>query len=648
MTNNESTSLDNFDVDDFLRKHRGDIIGRQLIVIGLLIAECIGIVALFRHFGIGATQIVFIGKGAFILLLIILGGVSPSLYKQVVSKMVDSISEIKSFGFAPKRFLWGKLLSFPNPDAAISHEDATMIKLGDTKVLTNEFEIYEYQQKGKDKKKVSLLCGEYTCCNNGQTLANEIMVVCDSIPARRPPIHCNLYEPSPKYSIYAQNQSDVRNSDLQYVRHIADNVYDHTKACPFIIYFSEGQIEVITTLHDLSAFSYTILQTRKLREDIGVLAKRLALAHRLADDTYVKATDTEPSTPTTPEYTFQQTTAIAPKTETKKEPEPTIKSEPKIEPEPQREPEPEAEPEPQKIAHADSEPLDVNFIDTRKEIIAQVNLLKYIGNNKRKINSVAIKKILSWALGIGLFAWAAYIAIKAWHLHDDALYAIPCCGIMYFPIIHILILATFSGKYSEILKEALKPLSNVTILDEVQTPMPWTSMLNIESEQPCSADTEDEIEISVKDQVINTMEFKLTYEKIISRKETETITTFTGVYMQMAMAEPFADNILVAHGNIKHQQKPAKYDDGIYGETMEDFEKSDMQRVLTITTVMAGYLKKNFIMCFSDGYIRLIFPHTTASFDFNGEDFSISEHLKSDVAAIAHRIQIARILAEDY
>ena len=73
-----------------------------------------------------------------------------------------------------------------------------------------------------------------------------------------------------------------------------------------------------------------------------------------------------------------------------------------------------------------------------------------------------------------------------------------------------------------------------------------------------------------------------------------------------------------------------------------------MQRVLTITTVMAGYLKKNFIMCFSDGYIRLIFPHTTASFDFNGEDFSISEHLKSDVAAIAHRIQIARILAEDY
>ncbi len=138
----------------------------------------------------------------------------------------------------------------------------------------------------------------------------------------------------------------------------------------------------------------------------------------------------------------------------------------------------------------------------------------------------------------------------------------------------------------------------------------------------------------------------LRFHKIaVDVQETKQVDLFAGIFMKVKPDEPFADNIMIVKGNMPYKPMPVRYKDNIYAMSQNDIEISDIERAENIAENLSSYMKYNFILLFRGGEVLLFIKGTIRKIFDSGVN-SKSSRLKNDAAAVAHRMQIAHILAE--
>jgi hypothetical protein len=277
-----------FDVDKFMSDNMVSIAVKYVISILLYVGVFMSFFLIFRYNGYSFFGFCIGGIFTFFVFVIVYT-IDVKMYKSLIKKSVKSIKEFIAFGLPGRMFAWRKYLTFDGRGIySMSSEDSSNIKVDNIMTLEYEFSVnYEFN----DNTNI-VFCGEYVKCSNNQEYADDIMVVCGRFlraNTHNVSVRVNPEEKGSKYDIFASSIENINNSDIGYVRHIADKVYGflHVKSKPFMIYFKKGGIEVIYEIQSLANYDSSMLFVENIRKDFKLLGERIDFAKLISKNDYV-------------------------------------------------------------------------------------------------------------------------------------------------------------------------------------------------------------------------------------------------------------------------------------------------------------------------------------------------------------------------
>lgn len=220
-----------------------------------------------------------------------------------------------------------------------------------------------------------------------------------------------------------------------------------------------------------------------------------------------------------------------------------------------------------------------------------------------------------------------------------------CFSIFFYFIAFLIISNKFTNDYAEHINKAIKSFKQIKYYQhKIEGGAAWGKMISCSGEQHTKALTRIEID----DNIVKAMDLEI----FLNMGRYGTITYFTGVYYEVSLGDKsFANNVLLARGNIKHIKKRVYtfQHEGytIYAYNEDYIENSDMNRVYALAQKLRNYLNnKNFIINFTgDKILLMLAADIKDNFHYGFFNYDIADRLRRDLTLLKNRIKIAKILA---
>ena len=368
--------------------------------------------------------------------------------------------------------------------------------------------------------------------------------------------------------------------------------------------------------------------------------------------------------PTPPPYepAYEPSYSYEPEPTYEPEPEPTFESEPEPEPETETEvdnpyfdydsvvkddiePPEEEEPAPQKIVpppYIPSQKQSTTPPPTKdkEDVLDGFNVEKFIQDNDTNFTRTIVCKVASQILCVWLLIkWALYAPY--------ILFIIIFVGVIAKGIINLI----FNSRYKDYIKSAAMSIKKVTAFNaKPQLEMPWETLLQFPYTKLLT-DKEDELIIMADETKVISQEISAYH--YVGKNSKEILFNCEYYMADMEGRTTFANNIIIAKNKmpfikrLKYFREVSQYI--LYYDNQQDIDECNIPRVLAIAEKVSAYLgKKNFAMYFDSNNIHLVLPIPNLDkFNYNTFNYAIADRIRRDVTAIADRVCLADLLAEN-
>lgn len=218
-------------------------------------------------------------------------------------------------------------------------------------------------------------------------------------------------------------------------------------------------------------------------------------------------------------------------------------------------------------------------------------------------------------------------------------------------IVHKIINYIFSSRYKNYIKTAIKSIKKVKNFNSSPTlSTPWGNLLEFFIHGDIETESEDELIIHTDETKVISNETFIADKVGKSTKELLTCEFYTA---DMEGRTAFANNMIIAKSSmlnvkkLKCRQKISQYT--LFYNAQKDLDKCNLPRILAIADKVSAFVgDKNFAIFFGPKIINMALQIPNMDkFDYDTFNYTIADRIRRDVTAIADRVCLADILAEN-
>ena len=276
----------------------------------------------------------------------------------------------------------------------------------------------------------------------------------------------------------------------------------------------------------------------------------------------------------------------------------------------------------------------------REDALEGFDVEKFVKDNSSNFSMTIFAKVVSEIL-------CAHLMLK-WVFNTPSMWWLVL--IVAF-ILFLVIVFIFQHRYTNYVNLAIKQIKKVKKLNRTPTKvMYWGSLLDFPYSNVYT-NNEDEIVIETDETKVFSCEMKFTRK--VNKNDTETLLNCEIYKADMEGRTPFADNITLMKGNMpfiktkKYFCEVSQY--VLYYDDEQNLNECNIPRVCAIADRIAAYLgDKTFAMHFNTDAITLALPmQNMEKFDYGFFNYTIEDRIRRDVTAIADRVCLSDLLAEN-
>lgn len=218
-------------------------------------------------------------------------------------------------------------------------------------------------------------------------------------------------------------------------------------------------------------------------------------------------------------------------------------------------------------------------------------------------------------------------------------------------IVHKIINYIFSSRYKNYINTAIKSIKKVKNFNSSPTlSTPWGNLLEFFIHGDIETESEDELIIHTDETKVISNETFIADKVGKSTKELLTCEFYTA---DMEGRTAFANNMIIAKSSmlnvkkLKCRQKISQYT--LFYNAQKDLDKCNLPRILAIADKVSAFVgDKNFAIFFGPKIINMALQIPNMDkFDYDTFNYTIADRIRRDVTAIADRVCLADILAEN-
>ncbi len=218
-------------------------------------------------------------------------------------------------------------------------------------------------------------------------------------------------------------------------------------------------------------------------------------------------------------------------------------------------------------------------------------------------------------------------------------------------IVHKIINYIFSSRYKNYINTAIKSIKKVKNFNSSPTlSTPWGNLLEFFIHGDIETESEDELIIHTDETKVISNETFIADKVGKSTKELLTCEFYTA---DMKGRTAFANNMIIAKSSmlnvkkLKCRQKISQYT--LFYNAQKDLDKCNLPRILAIADKVSAFVgDKNFAIFFGPKIINMALQIPNMDkFDYDTFNYTIADRIRRDVTAIADRVCLADILAEN-
>ena len=276
----------------------------------------------------------------------------------------------------------------------------------------------------------------------------------------------------------------------------------------------------------------------------------------------------------------------------------------------------------------------------REDALEGFDVEKFVKDNSFNFSMTIFAKVVSEII-------CAHLMLK-WVFNTPYLWWI--IFVVALTIVHVLKFI-FQRRYTNYVNLAIKQIKKVKKLNRTPTKvMYWGSLLDFPYSNVYT-NNEDEIVIETDETKVFSCEMKFTRK--VNKNDTETLLNCEVYKADMKGRTSFADNITLMKGNMpfiktkKYFCEVSQY--VLYYDDEQNLNECNIPRVCAIADQIAAYLgDKTFAMHFNTDAITLALPiPNMEKFDYGFFNYTIEDRIRRDVTAIADRVCLSDLLAEN-
>ena len=264
---------DDFDVERFIRENDSKItttVTVKILTHFLLPVLLLGITLITFMMHILCFSVIF-----YFIAFLLISNKFTNDYEEYINKAIESFKKIKLYKHKIEGgAAWGKMISCPGEAYT---KDLTRIEIDDKIIKALDLEIFV------NMGRYGTITGEYYEISLGDKyFANNVMLVKGKIENVKTMVYSFKHN---GYTIYAYNEDYIKNSDMNRVYALADELRNYLNNKNFIINFSGDKILLMLAADIKDNFHYGFFNyaiTDRLRRDISLLKHRIKIAEILA------------------------------------------------------------------------------------------------------------------------------------------------------------------------------------------------------------------------------------------------------------------------------------------------------------------------------------------------------------------------------
>ena len=218
-------------------------------------------------------------------------------------------------------------------------------------------------------------------------------------------------------------------------------------------------------------------------------------------------------------------------------------------------------------------------------------------------------------------------------------------------IVHKIINYIFSSRYKNYINTAIKSIKKVKNFSSSPTlTTPWSNLLEFYTYNDIETESEDELIIHTDETKVISHEAFFAYKV---GKNTHKLLTCEYYTADMEGHTTFAQNMIIAKSSmlyvkkLKCRQKISQYT--MFYNAQKDLDKCNLPRILAIADKVSAFVgDKNFAIFFGPKIINMALQIPNMDkFDYDTFNSTIEDRIRRDVTAIADRICLSDMLAEN-